>query len=282
MQETGGTRSSIARGIARSRRCWRSPREARARADPGQRNRRRPAMRRLRQLFRHLRQSGAGRGRRPAGRLRRHGDPLRDAGDLWRREPAARARRQPRGRREADRAARVVGGLHASTSRTALTTTRRPATSAGGLTTILEKSLGAVAKGGTTNLIDVIGYAAAGHASAGWCSWTRPASTRSRRPGRSPAAPTSSPSPPGAAPASAAARRPSIKLATNTPMYRAHGRRHGPQLRRHPRWRQQSVEEMGERIFQAMIAAGFRTRTKSELLGYGEDEFAPWHVNAWL
>ena len=31
-----------------------------------------------------------------------------------------------------------------------------PGNKAGGLTTILEKSLGAVAKGGTTNLVDVV------------------------------------------------------------------------------------------------------------------------------
>src|ERR1700739_664427 len=34
-----------------------------------------------------------------------------------------------------------------------------PGNKAGGLTTILEKSLGAVAKGGTTNLVDVVKYA---------------------------------------------------------------------------------------------------------------------------
>ena len=34
-----------------------------------------------------------------------------------------------------------------------------PGNKAGGLTTILEKSLGAVAKGGTTNLVDVVEYA---------------------------------------------------------------------------------------------------------------------------
>ena len=34
-----------------------------------------------------------------------------------------------------------------------------PGNKAGGLTTILEKSLGAVAKGGSTNLIDVLEYA---------------------------------------------------------------------------------------------------------------------------
>ena len=61
---------------------------------------------------------------------------------------------------------------------------------AGGLTTILEKSLGAIAKSGTTNLVDVVRVRPAGHDARAWCSWTRPATTRSRRPARSPAAPT--------------------------------------------------------------------------------------------
>ena len=41
-------------------------------------------------------------------------------------------------------------------------------------------------------------------------------------------------------------------------------------------------DEMGERIFRAMLATASGAPTRSELLGYGEDEFAPWHVNAWL
>jgi altronate hydrolase len=45
---------------------------------------------------------------------------------------------------------------------------------AGGLTTILEKSLGAVAKGGTTDLVDVYSYAGQVDAHV-WCSWIRPA-----------------------------------------------------------------------------------------------------------
>jgi altronate hydrolase len=43
-----------------------------------------------------------------------------------------------------------------------------------------------------------------------------------------------------------------------------------------------TVEEMGDRIFQDIIATASGRPTKSEKLGYGEDEFAPWHVNAWL
>jgi altronate hydrolase len=43
-----------------------------------------------------------------------------------------------------------------------------------------------------------------------------------------------------------------------------------------------SIDEMGEAIFREMIATASGKATKSELLGYGDDEFAPWHVNAWL
>ena len=55
-----------------------------------------------------------------------------------------------------------------------------PGNKAGGLTTILEKSLGAVAKGGSTNLTDVVAYAARPTA-AGSSSWIRPVSIQSRR-----------------------------------------------------------------------------------------------------
>src|SRR4051794_365118 len=81
-----------------------------------------------------------------------------------------------------------------------------PGNKAGGLTTILEKSLGAVAKGGSTNLVEVYRYAEP-IAPRVLCSWTRPATTRSRQRGRSPAVPMSSASPPGAARCSAASRR---------------------------------------------------------------------------
>ena len=42
------------------------------------------------------------------------------------------------------------------------------------------------------------------------------------------------------------------------------------------------MDEMGERIFRAMLATASGAPTASELLGYGEDEFVPWHVNSWL
>jgi altronate hydrolase len=43
-----------------------------------------------------------------------------------------------------------------------------------------------------------------------------------------------------------------------------------------------SVEEMGQRIFELILATASGQRSKSEELGYGEDEFAPWHLGATL
>ena len=83
-----------------------------ARDDAGFRADAGAAMRRLGRLFRHHRQPGAGRGGRHAGPPGRHGDPLGDAGNLWRRASADAPRGEPRGRREADRAHQMVGGLH--------------------------------------------------------------------------------------------------------------------------------------------------------------------------
>jgi len=139
-----------------------------------------------------------------------------------------------------------------------------PGNKAGGLTTILEKSLGAVAKGGTTNLVDVYEYA-------------QPVKEKGfvymDTPGYDPVSATGRGSAYGCAPA------PSLKLATNTPL-----------------WVRQeedidlncgeivdgtaSVAEVGERLFAMMLATASGTHTKSELHGYGQNEFVPWYVGA--
>ena len=80
-----------------------------ARADPGQRPDPGAAVRRLGRLFRHLGQSGAGRGGRSAGAAWRHGGAVGDARDLRRRASADAPRGEPRGRRE-DRASASNGG----------------------------------------------------------------------------------------------------------------------------------------------------------------------------
>ena len=155
-----------------------------------------------------------------------------------------------------------------------------PGNKAGGLTTILEKSLGAVAKGGTTNLIEVYGYA-------------RPIDKRGLvfmdSPGFDPMSATGQVASGANLIAFTTGRgscfgcrpAPSIKIATNSEMYARMEEdmdiNCGTILDG-----DSSIDEMGEEIFREMIFTASGKATKSELLGYGDDEFAPWHVNAWL
>jgi len=153
-----------------------------------------------------------------------------------------------------------------------------PGNKAGGLTTILEKSLGAAAKGGTTNLVDVVEFAeriitkglvfmdtpgydpvnATGMVAGGaqvLCFTTGRGSAFGCKP------------------------TPSIKLATNTPIYErmtddmdlncgviADGKA--------------SVAEVGKEIFDLVLRVASGEKTKSEELGYGDEEFVPWQLGA--
>lgn len=153
-----------------------------------------------------------------------------------------------------------------------------PGNKAGGLTTILEKSLGAVAKGGTTDLTGVCGYAEA---------VTGRGFVFMDTPGYDPVSVTGMVAgganvvcfTTGRGSAFGCKPVPSLKLATNTPLYRrmeddmdldcgaiATG--------------EVSVEEMGKRIFDSLVATASGSRTKSELLGSGDEEFAPWQLGA--
>jgi altronate hydrolase len=153
-----------------------------------------------------------------------------------------------------------------------------PGNKAGGLTTILEKSLGAAAKGGTTKLVDVYEFAekvtakgfvfmdtpgydpvsVTGHVAGGAnivCFTTGRGSVYGCKPA------------------------PSLKLATNSRLFQhmeedmdvncgtiVDG--------------SETVEQVGERIFSLILETASGKKTKSEQLGFGEDEFAPWVVGA--
>jgi len=153
-----------------------------------------------------------------------------------------------------------------------------PGNKAGGLTTILEKSLGAMAKGGTTNLTAVYDYAepvtakgfvfmdtpgydpvgATGQVAGGanlLCFTTGRGSVFGMKP------------------------TPSIKLATNTPMYERMSEdmdvNCGTILTG-----EESVAACGERIFELMLRVASGEKTKSESYGFGSSEFAPWVIGA--
>jgi altronate hydrolase len=153
-----------------------------------------------------------------------------------------------------------------------------PGNKAGGLTTILEKSLGAVAKGGTSTLQAVYEYA-------------EPVSARGfvymDTPGYDPVSATGQVAgganlicfTTGRGSAYGCAPSPSLKLATNSAL-----------------WRKQeedmdincgeiidggcSVQEMGQRIFELVLATASGAQSKSERHGYGQNEFVPWQVGA--
>jgi altronate hydrolase len=70
---------------------------------------------------------------------------------------------------------------------------------------------------------------------------------------------------------------PSVKLATNTPMYRKLSEdmdiNCGEILDGTA-----TMDEMGRKIFDLMLRTASGERTKSELLGLGDHEFVPWNI----
>ncbi len=153
-----------------------------------------------------------------------------------------------------------------------------PGNKAGGLTTILEKSLGAVAKGGTTNLVDVFKYAEAVHAKGLVFMDTPgydPVSATGQVAGGSNLIcfTTGRGSVYGCKPA------PSLKLATNTRLYRQMTDdmdiNCGEILDGNV-----SVEESGQRIFELILETASGRQSRSEAHGFGTEEFVPWMLGA--
>jgi altronate hydrolase len=149
---------------------------------------------------------------------------------------------------------------------------------AGGLTTILEKSLGAVAKGGTTNLVDVYHYAEPVRAHGLVFMDT---------PGYDPVSATGQVAgganlicfTTGRGSAYGCAPSPSLKLGTNTALWRRQEEdidlNCGSILDG-----EKSVDELGQAIFELMLATASGAMSKSELHGYGQNEFVPWQIGA--
>ncbi|HXQ66128.1 MAG TPA: UxaA family hydrolase, partial [Alphaproteobacteria bacterium] len=153
-----------------------------------------------------------------------------------------------------------------------------PGNKAGGITTILEKSLGAAAKAGTSNLVEVYRYAEP-VAAKGFVFMDTPGYDPVSATGQVAGGAnlvcftTGRGSVYGCKPA------PSIKLATNSALYRrmtddmdvncgtiVDG--------------SETVADCGKRIFELILKTASGQKTKSEALGLGEDEFAPWQLGA--
>ena len=153
-----------------------------------------------------------------------------------------------------------------------------PGNKAGGITTIFEKSLGAVAKGGSTPLQNVYEYAEKVSRKglvfmdtpgydvvsitgmiAGGANVVCFTTGRGTVCGFNPV--------------------PTLKLASNTPMYRHMAEDMDVNCGRIIDG-EADVEEMGHAIFRSILDAASGQQTKSERYGYGEAEFVPWPIGA--
>lgn len=153
-----------------------------------------------------------------------------------------------------------------------------PGNKRGGLTTILEKSLGAVAKGGASPLVDVYKYAE---------PITTPGFVYMDSPGYDPCSVTGQIASganlvaftTGRGSVSGYMPTPCIKLATNTPMYERMENdmdiNCGDVLSDGV-----SVKDKGEAIFSQLVAVASGEQTKSERQGFGGAEFVPWQLGA--
>lgn len=152
-----------------------------------------------------------------------------------------------------------------------------PGNKAGGLSTILEKSLGAAAKGGTTPLNAVYDYA-------------EPVTAKGLvfmdTPGYDPVSATGQVAgganllcfTTGRGSAYGCKPTPSLKLATNNEIYRR--MIDDMDINCGDILEGVSIEEKGREIFEAILQVASGRRTKSEELGYGEAEFLPWQIGA--
>lgn len=151
-----------------------------------------------------------------------------------------------------------------------------PGNNKGGLANILEKSLGGAKKGGETGLMDVIEYGmpitAKGLVFMDTPGFDPVAATGQVAGGANLIAFTT-----GRGSCYGGIPAPSTKIATNTPMYQRmeedmdincgliiDG--------------EKTVQEMGDLIFETLLKVASGQQTKSEALGVGEDEFQPWNI----
>jgi altronate hydrolase len=153
-----------------------------------------------------------------------------------------------------------------------------PGNKAGGITTILEKSLGAAAKAGSTNLVEVYRYAEAVTA-RGFVFMDTPGYDPVSATGQVAGGANLICFTTGRGSVFGCVPSPSIKLATNTPLYQrmtddmdlnCGGIADGTE----------TIEACGQRIFERLLKVASGEKSKSEAQGFGEAEFAPWPLGA--
>ena len=155
-----------------------------------------------------------------------------------------------------------------------------PGNKAGGLTTILEKSLGAVAKSGSTNLVEVYRFAepvrAKGLVFMDTPGYDMVSVTGMIAGGANMICFTT-----GRGAVFGSKPVPTIKLATNSKMFRSMEEDMDINCGLIVEGKA-GVEETGRKIFETILETASGKKTKSELLGFGDNEFVPWHMGAIL
>jgi altronate hydrolase len=150
-----------------------------------------------------------------------------------------------------------------------------PGNIAGGITTVYEKALGGIAKGGTTQLVDVIDYAERvrekGLVFMDTPGFDPVSVTGLIAGGANLIAFTT-----GRGSVFGCKPTPSLKLATSSTLYRH--MTEDMDLDCGTILDGASIEEVGRQILDELLAVASGKRTKSELLDFGGEEFAPWQV----
>ncbi|MGI8976712.1 MAG: altronate dehydratase, partial [Thermomicrobiales bacterium] len=154
-----------------------------------------------------------------------------------------------------------------------------PGNKLGGLSTIYEKSLGAIAKAGSTPLNDVAPYAE---------RITTKGFVHMDTPGYDPVSVTGQVAggcnvvtfTTGRGSAFGFKPAPSLKLATNSDLYA--NQEPDMDINTGKVLDGVSLDEMGQEIFEAILAMASGNKSKSELADIGEEEFNPWIIGAML
>jgi altronate hydrolase len=154
-----------------------------------------------------------------------------------------------------------------------------PGNKEGGLTTIYEKSLGAIAKGGSTALMDVVGYAEPVRAK-GFVVMDTPGYDPVSMTGLVAGGANVLVFTTGRGSVFGCKPAPSIKVATNSPMY--HHMVDDMDINAGVILEGTPVEKVGQEIFEEILAVASGKKTKSEHNGVGEEEFAPWSIGPTL
>jgi altronate hydrolase len=154
-----------------------------------------------------------------------------------------------------------------------------PGNKLGGLTTIYEKSLGAIAKAGSAPMNQVVGYGE---------RITERGFVHMDTPGYDPVSVTGQVAggcnvvcfTTGRGSAFGFKPAPSLKIATNSELYA----RQEPDMDINAGRVLDgvSLDQLGEEIFEQILAVASGERTKSELAGVGQEEFNPWILGAML